>query len=336
MDLAEHRDREQDALWDPGRPLPEDLERLSGDLARLPLPPAPDWGRVRPTVERPWRPSVPFVWAAAAGFVALLVGQWLVRDAWPVHPLEGRAGWRGPTLAGRLPLGSACQTDGRSRVRIDVGGLGQVVLEPGGLLRRLPAGHGETRLSLVHGTLHARISAPPRRFIVETSAGAAVDLGCAYSLSVDREGTGLLHVTEGRVTFSDHGRESFIPAGTWCPIRPEGAGVPRRDYATDGFLALLANYDRPDCAAGTLDTLLAAAEASDALSLWHLLPRVDGTRRAQVVLRLAELVGEPPGAPRERVLALDPIALDAWWSALGMGDAEEWRTGVAWKGDAAR
>jgi len=325
--------REEDALWTARGALPPDLARLEAELGNLPLPPEPDWSNVvREPVRLPYRP-MPLVWAAAAAIlVVALGGEWLVRDAWRVEAIEGRVRQRGPALAGRLPAGGECEADAGSRVRVQVAGLGQVELEPGTVMRRVPARRGETRLELVRGTMHARIVAPPRAFVVETRVGVATDLGCAYTLSVDREGAGSLRVTQGRVAFTDHGREAFVPAGVWCPLSHLGVGVPRRDYASQQFLAVLEAYDRPGCAADTLGSVLAAAEASDAISLWHLLPRVMGDDRRKVAARMAQLIELPADVSVERVLALEPAALDAWWGAIGMGEAGEWRSGVTKKG----
>jgi hypothetical protein len=95
---------------------------------------------------------------------------------------------------------------------------------------------------------------------------------------------------------------------------------------------VLEAYDRPGCAADTLDSVLAAAEASDAISLWHLLPRVMGDNRRKVAARIAQLIELPADVPVERVLALEPAALDAWWGAIGLGEAGEWRSGATKKG----
>ena len=324
--------REEEALWTARGALPPDLAKLEAELANLPLPPEPDWSRVAPEpVRLPYRP-MPLVWAAAAAIlVVALGGEWLVGDAWRVEAIEGRVRQRGPALAGRLPAGGECEADAGSRVRVQVAGLGQVELEPGTVMRRVSAPRGQTRLALVQGTMHARIVAPPRAFVVETRVGVATDLGCAYTLSVDREGTGSLRVTQGRVAFTDHGREAFVPAGVWCPLSQLGVGVPRRDFASEQFLAVLEAYDRPGCAADTLDSVLAAAEASDAISLWHLLPRVMGDDRRKVATRMAQLIELPADVSVERVLALEPAALDAGGPAIGLGDAGEWRNGAAKK-----
>jgi len=128
----------------------------------------------------------------------------------------------------------------------------------------------------------------------------------------------------GRVTFTRDGLESFVPAGLWCPLSASGDGVPRRDYASDAFLAAIAAYDSVACPP-TLERVLATAEPSDAITLWHLLPRVPGGVRARVADRIAALIEVPVDVARERVLLLQPAALDAWWGAIGMGPASEWR-----------
>jgi len=312
------REREEDAL-------PEELAKLERALSRLPLPPEPDWDAVR----RRARPPV-LVYAAAAAFLMVALGILaLARDAWRVEALAGSPSLRGPSFGRRVAVLGGVATDAHSRARIEVRGLGDVELEPGSVLRRVIGRGAERKLALDRGTLHARVLAPPRLFIVETPLGVAVDLGCAYTLSVGAEGRGRLEVTSGRVTFAQAGLESFVPAGTWCPLLPGGAGVPRRDYASDAFLAAIAAYDSLGRADEALDRVLAAAEASDALTLWHLLPRVEREDRERVAARIAELIEVPADVSRERLLALEPGALDAWWAAIGMGGADEWR---AWPG----
>lgn len=320
-------ERDDDTLWTGKGPLPGDLARLEADLARLALPDEPDWRRVPRPVPAWRRPAPRLVWALAASLaVVALAGQLLLRDAWHVESLAGSPDLSGPAFGRRLLPGGSLACDDGSRARLIVKGLGRVDLEPGSVLRRVRGARGERRLALEHGTIHAQISAPPRLFVVETPSGVATDLGCAYTLSVDTAGIGKLAVTSGRVALGAGEREAFVPAGAWCPLRPEGVGLPRRDYASDEFLAALEAYDQPDCAATAIDTVLAKAEASDAITLWHMLPRVSVDERERVARRIAVLIEVPRDVPIERVLALEPAALDAWWGAVGMGPAEEWRS----------
>jgi hypothetical protein len=313
-----------DALFGGRGPLPDDLARLERALSNLPLPPEPDWN-APPRRER----HAPVLAYAAAAAVLLVVtaGALLARDSWRVETLAGSPSLGGVAFAGRVAMGGRVVTDPRSRARLEVKGLGQVELEPGSVLRRVRGRGAERKLALDHGTLRAFIQAPPRQFVVETPVGVATDLGCSYTLSVTVDGHGRLAVTAGRVTFTRAGLESFVPAGAWCPLQPSGVGVPRRDYASDAFLAAIAAYDSAQGDAPALEAVLDTAEASDAITLWHLLPRTSGDARARVAARIAGLIEVPADVARERILALEPAALDAWWAAIGMGPAAEWRAG---------
>ena len=313
---------EDDTLFSGRGPVPEDLARLERALSTLPLPPEPDWN-ARPRHER--RPPV-LAWVAAAAVLLIAsAGALFGRDAWRVETLAGKPSLGGVAFAGRIAQGGQVATDEHSRARLDVKGLGVVELEPGRVLRRVRGrGLNERKLALDHGTLTAFIQAPPRQFVVETPLGVATDLGCTYTLSVDPEGRGKLAVTTGRVTFTCNGLESFVPAGLWCPLSAFGDGVPRRDYASDAFLAAMSAYDSA-AAPPELERVLETAESSDAITLWHLLPRVSGEARARVADRIAALIEVPADVVRARVLALEPAALDAWWGAIGMGPVSEWR-----------
>lgn len=325
-----------DDVFDDGAPLPDDLVRFEARLAALPLPAEPDWSAIPVAPARV--PAFP-QWSqalaiAAAVLVVLGLGiGWAT--SWPVEDLRGRAGYRGVAFAGRVGVGGSVVTDGATTARMDVPGFGHVTLDPGGCVRRSRGKRGERRLELEHGTLHAEISAPPRLFVVGTRMGQAVDLGCAYTLTVDDSTKGKLEVTHGRVLFENGGLESLVPAGLWCPLGETGAGVPRRSYASDGFLAAIALTDNMQCQTDDLVAILAHAEASDAITLWHLLPRVQGKARRQVAERIAALIEVPADVALERVLALEPAALEAWWNALGVGSYREWHgTGGGLKGKA--
>jgi hypothetical protein len=50
----------------------------------------------------------------------------------------------------------------------------------------------------------------------------------------------------------------------------------------------------------------------DTLTLWHLLARVRESDRARIFDRMEALAGLPDGVTREKILALDPAALEAW------------------------
>jgi hypothetical protein len=179
-------------------------------------------------------------------------------------------------------------------------------------VRLLETSAEEHRLELQRGRLSARISAPPKLFFVNTPSGVAEDLGCAYTLEVDENGNSLLHVTIGWVAMQLNGRESTVPAGAACATRKGiGPGTPYFEDASPNFRSALTKVDF-DRDYRALDTVLAEAQKSDAMTLWYLLARVDATNRPAVYTRLAELVPPPRGTTREGLLSLNEQMLNSW------------------------
>jgi hypothetical protein len=68
-------------------------------------------------------------------------------------------------------------------------------------------------MELARGTMHATIWAPPNQFFVETPSTLAVDLGCAYTLTVDEDGGGLVTVLVGWVGFTAATANRSSPPG---------------------------------------------------------------------------------------------------------------------------
>ena len=335
-----------DYLWDRSGPPDPDvaqLERVLGRLRHCPGP-APAWramgaaeARTTRAVRRWSMWAVPL--AAAAAIVALVVGTWRVAmtsaTALAVTPLAGT-----PTIASRpvtdravWPEGRWLETDASARAAIDVGTIGRVELAPSSRLALVHTRPGDYRLHLARGTMQALIWAPPGQFALDTPTSTAVDLGCAYTMSVDDDGTGLVQVSMGWVGFEWHGRESFIPAGAACLTRPRlGPGTPFYEDTSDTFKSALATIDEgqapPDVRAAALQTILREARSHDVVTLWHLLTRVDAGERDPVFDRLASFVPPPDGVTRETVSSGRRDVLDRWWDALDLGTASWWRT---WK-----
>jgi hypothetical protein len=217
----------------------------------------------------------------------------------------------------RLRRGEWLRTDAQSRAQISVPAVGRVEVGPESALRLLGAGEREHRIELAEGRVSAFIWAPPRLFFVETPAGVAEDLGCRYDLAVDREGNGALEVTLGFVSFERGRSEVIVPAGARCELRAGiGPGTPHAATATAELRSALACFDFEGGAPADLDRVLGTATAGDAVTLWHLLPRAAEDERGRVFDRLSELVPPPAEVTREKIVALDRPALEAWWSDI--------------------
>lgn len=216
---------------------------------------------------------------------------------------------------GYLPLGAWLETDRASRVMLDVADIGHVEISPGTRLRILPGKGKEHRLELARGTLHARIDAPPRLFIVETGAGTAVDLGCAYTLEVADDGVGLLRVAKGEVALERAGVSVVVHRGEACEMRPgKGPGTPFPFDASAPFRAAVSAWDFDGA---PIDPVLGAATTPDALGLLGLLDRASSPAdRAKVVARLVRLVPPPASVSSEKLLAGDRDALAEYRVAI--------------------
>lgn len=330
-----------DYLWDgSGEPDPE-VERLETVLGKLrhdrPVPefPAP----VIPMRRRRFHVLLPRL-AAAAVLVLVIAGAWLwmhrLTASWDVARLGGKPkiGSTPMGATGRLRVGELLETDHASRAKINVGGIGQVEVEPNTRVRLVNTRVTEHRLALERGMIQARIWAPPGLFFVNTPSAIAVDLGCAYTLEVDDAGVALLYVKNGWVGFEFNGRESFVPTGAYCETFPGiGPGTPYFEDASEAFREALGKLDFGQLnskeRADALSRVLAEARQDDTLTLWHLLFRVNETERGRVYDRMAVLVPPPKGVNREGILRLDTHMLDLWWNQLGLGTTSFWRF---WKG----
>ena len=289
-------------------------------------------------------------------------------SAWNVSRVSGSPRLGTSPISGRAQLhpGQVLSTDASSEARIEVDDLGEISVSQGTRLSLLAAGSATGTLGLDHGTIHALIWAPPRRFTVRTPAADAIDLGCSYTLHVSPQGDGWLRVSTGWVAFTDPhaaGRESFIPVGAMCLLKPRAQrsavapasadaqpsdiasssiGTPFFEDASVAFRQALEQLDfsnsqsaPPGNSSQTqspLHVLLAEARPRDALTLWHLLSRTNGTDRAAVFDRLAELVPPPSGVSRATLLSEAPALADQrrqmrdlWWNALGLRDTDWWR-----------
>ena len=250
---------------------------------------------------------------------------------WVVSRLQGApvAGSSAIDEPGSLRVGTTLKTDAGSRARIVSKDVGEVIVEPGSRVRLVASAANHARLALDRGELQAFIVAPPGRFVVETPSATAVDLGCVYSLRVGENGDGVLAVTAGWVAFEFAGRESFVPAGASCPTRAAtGPGLPRFDDASAAFVTALEKLEGARDSASQATALRAAlrqARPRDAMTLWHIIPRVAPAERRMVVRALEAMVPLPQGVALESVLGLDQSALDRWWDALGLGAAQTWR-----------
>jgi hypothetical protein len=314
---------EKDYLWDPRAAPDPEIERLERALRPLGYEPRPfDWSTVPIPPARRRRPYVGPLAAAAA---ALLV----VAGAWRMLAAPA-SGWRVETIDGapmlstvsidqtaRMTAGQSLVTDSLSSARIDVGSIGTAAVGPNSRVRLVRSRGTEHRLALERGSLHARIWAPPRFFLVETPSALAVDLGCVYTLDIDEQGVGVLTVHSGQVELVQNGRRSLVTAGTAAAMRPRaGPGTPFPVSSSRRFRESLAAIDVGADSGDALDLVLREAAGQGTISLWHLLSRVRAADRGRIYDRLSALSAPPKGVTRDGIIALDRRMLSRWKNDL--------------------
>ena len=312
----------EDYLWDrSGKPDPEivRLEKLLGPLR---------YQETNQTVRARSSRRTMWTWAAVAAALLILgiaAGVGRMRTAGPVTSWQLSVGGEKKSA---IRAGQVIETHAAEGATVDSELVGRVEVEPQSRLRLVSVRGHEERFALDRGVIHALIWAPPAQFVVDTPAAKAVDLGCQYTLQVGDDGGGFLKVESGWVAFQWRDLESFIPAGAACRTRVgRGPGTP---YFLDAPESLTEAVRRFDLTGGTgaLRRVLAGARQRDALTLWHLLLRTQGTQRGEVFDRFAALVTLPPGLERAAILQGDRSAVDAAWNALDLGSSSWWR---GWK-----
>ncbi len=302
----------------------QDLLAKARALPRSIEPPRDLWPGIHARIKAGKARSLPFRRAlalAAAAVLLLLVGRNLIprRAGWVIERQTGRpvVGATALAGAGTVRVGEWIVTDDSSVAVVQVGRIGRVEVKPGSRVQVLAARPSDHRLALARGTIDAQVDAPPRLFFVETPSGTAVDLGCAYTLEVDSLGDSWLHVTGGYVELQWGGRRSIVPLGAIAETRPGvGPGLPYMADAPAALRRALEAFDFGRGGVAAVRAALPAARPQDALSLWHLLSRVDSAARGPVYDRLAALVPPPPGVTRAATLGLEPGALATYWNTI--------------------
>jgi hypothetical protein len=265
---------------------------------------------------------------AAAVVLVFIIGAALVwyfslpeLPSWQVTRLEGspKIDTRSINSSSTIHVGEVIETDNSSRARLAIGTIGELTVAPNSRLRLLNTSPVDHRLSLEHGSISAQVSAPPRLFVIETPSAQAVDLGCAYDLTVDSMGASTLRVITGWVSLEYGGRESVVPYGAMCITKPGvGPGTPFQVQASEQLRKALFLFDFQQGGTSSLDTILSEARSDDGLTLWHVLFRVEEKERARVYDRLAELVPPPKGTSRDGVLHGNKTMLHAWKTLLNL------------------
>jgi FecR-like protein len=268
---------------------------------------------------------------AAAAAIAIFAAFWLVPHflpdpRWQIVAVEGAAKVDNSAVSSRtrLAAGKWIETGDASRLTLRVDGLGQVDVGPNSRLYLLETSRSREEAVLEHGTIHAQISALPYVFVVRTPAAYALDMGCAYTLRVNPDGSGILEVTEGWIQFQHGWVQSMVPAGASAEmLLGYGPGAPYFSDASDKFRDALRivnfDFDDPAARSAALTVVMNKARKRDAFTLLNLLHRVAPEDRGRLYDRLVEFLPPTPGLTRDDAINGNWNAFSPMWDELGIG-----------------
>lgn len=221
----------------------------------------------------------------------------------------------GLAARGTLPVGAWLETAGAATADVRVADIGRLTVFGDSRVRLVGTGATGHRLELARGRIAARVTAPPRLFVVDTPTASAVDLGCAYELAVEPDGRTRLRVTSGAVSLEAGGVAAYAPMDTEVLATPgRGPGTPVAMAASAALRDAVARLDAGDRSA--VPAIVAAAGPGDTATLWNLLARTAGDDRAAVFARLDALAPLPPDISADAIRAGDPDAIARWRDAL--------------------
>ncbi len=320
----------EEYLWDRSAPVDRDvaaLESALGAFRQLP----PSFNIAAAYNARAQRRRFRRILRIAAVAAALLVAAgsltlvrapvpWDVETIAGVPRIHGAGTAEGSRARTSIAPGMVVETDGISRARFVIGRNGIADVLPASRVRILRADANEQRFSLEQGVLSAELSGASGAFVLETPFAPAVRTSgdaCEFVIRVDSTGAGRVGVSHGTLIGERDGRPVRLPAGNDASLGDErGMGLPISHDATDRFKRLVSDIDSLGTSAERVAALLAVADRTSTITLFHLLPRVAGDERLQVVDRLAAFVPPPPGVTRDGLAQLDSSMLARWEPAL--------------------
>lgn len=246
---------------------------------------------------------------------------------WQVESIKGK-----PTVGneeivglGVLRLGEWLKTDASSEAILKAGLIGEIDIKPGSEIQLFETNDKEYKLYLSVGKIVAKIFSPPNMFIVKTPSAEAIDLGCDYTIEVNKDGSSVLQVTSGWVVFKSGKNESILPAGTACETRIiNGSGTPYNYNTSEKFKAALTRFDFYNDREFVLEEILNDAGKQDAISLWYLLKKTNAEEKKMIYNQLVELVPPPANITFEGIMKDDNAMLLNWGEKIGCGSKALW------------
>jgi hypothetical protein len=205
-------------------------------------------------------------------------------------------------------------------VNLTASGGGSLTLGEGTIATMIDLGEQAQRIVLSRGSAYVDPDMKSQADIeVVTLAGVAtVRPGTACLLSVEGE-SGRVVVKMGRVEVRGSGRFARVGAASAADLLPSGPGTPVRSGAEPLLRDLVGKLDAAVVSAAAskaLPGVLAACGPGDEGTLWNLMHRFGEADRRRIVDRAGSLGKAVFSVGKERLVKLDPEAMEEWWGTF--------------------
>ena len=109
-------------------------------------------------------------------------------ELWSVDMLAGVPVVGSQNLIGHriIKTGEWLQTNSISRARLNIGSIGEIDVQPNSKIKLIRSDKNKYKILLNEGKIYAVIWSSPGAFSVETPSATAIDLGCIYTLEVNK------------------------------------------------------------------------------------------------------------------------------------------------------
>jgi hypothetical protein len=262
---------------------------------------------------------------AAAAVIALGAGafwwrlQWPADRAWRVATVTG-----GTERVGTLAVGQTIDLGTASEASLSIARLGTARVHAGSEVSLRATSSRRHNLQMTRGTMDVSVWAPPSRVVIGTPAGTVIDLGCVFTLTVEKD-VAWVRVDTGWVQLENKFGEMLVPAGASSDMAGDAPpSVPIYDDATADFRAGIQLIERG--ATPKIDFALAVidrdARARDVPTLLMLALRSPQMPREALLSRAALLA--PPPAPVGKTMDLTDDAIWQWFDALPLPPSKAW------------
>lgn len=238
-----------------------------------------------------------------------------------------------------LTVGQWLTTAENERAQLQVADIGTLDISEGSRIRiKHSITHTEHRLELDHGTIKAHVDAPPKLLVIESDLGQIVDMGCAYTLAINKNNEGYLHVTQGAVVIEQPSKTIhtntitkklpiYLPAGARVESNQDhGLCLPFFDDSDAALIRAIRQIPHTPIPMSLLPIPMSLFQRpQDSLTLWYALERVENpnTRRllSARLLELVPMLAETTDInalikPTDLTLNRTQHALELYWSSL--------------------